>query len=127
MADDLRDWLARVDQMGELKRVDGADWNLEIGSISGLNIRKEDGPALLFGNIKGYPEGFRVLTCSTHTRRRLEFTFNLPQSASAMKLVESMREKLPEWERRLKEFPYEVVKTGPLLENVRSGKDVNLF
>jgi UbiD family decarboxylase len=127
MADDLRDWLARVDQMGELKRVNGADWNLEIGSISGLNIRKEDGPALLFGNIKGYPEGFRVLTCSTHTRRRLEFTFNLPQSASAMKLVESMREKLPEWERRLKEFPYEVVKTGPLLENVRSGKDVNLF
>ena len=127
MTHSLRDWLAKVDEMGELKRLEGADWNLEIGTISGLNIRKENGPALLFDNIKGYPKGFRVLTCSTHTRRRLEFTFNLPESASTMNLVESMREKLPEWERTLKEFPYEVVKTGPILENVRSPKDVNLF
>jgi UbiD family decarboxylase len=127
MTHDLRDWLAKVNEMGELKHLEGADWNLEIGTISGLNIRKENGPALLFDNIKGYPKGFRVLTCSTHTRRRLEFTFNLPESASTMNLVESMREKLPEWERTLKEFPYEVVKTGPILENIRSGKDINLF
>ena len=116
MTHNLRDWLAKADQIGQLKRLDGADWNLEIGTISGLNIRKENGPALLFDNIKGYPKGFRVLTCSTHTRRRLEFTFNLPESASTMNLVESMREKLPEWERTLKEFPYEVVKTGPILK-----------
>ena len=95
MTHDLRDWLTKVDEMGELKRLEGADWNLDIGTISGLNIRKEIGAALLFDNIKGYPKGFRVLTCSTHTRRRLEFTFNLPESASTMNLVESMREKLP--------------------------------
>jgi len=127
MTDDLRGWLAKADQIGRLKRVDGADWDLEIGAISGLNVRKEDGPTLLFDNIKDYPRGFRVLTCSNHTRPLLELTFNLPPSQTTMKLVESMREKVPEWERRLKEFPYDVVKTGPILENIRSGKDVNLL
>jgi hypothetical protein len=27
----LRDWLAKVDQFGELRKVDGVDWNLEMG------------------------------------------------------------------------------------------------
>lgn len=127
MADDLRGWLAKVDEMGELKHADGADWNLEIGAISALNVGKEDSPAVLFDSIRGYPKGYRILTCSTNTRSRLELTFNLPRSSTALKLVESMREKLPEWEKRLKEFPYEVVESGPILENVQSGKEVNLF
>ena len=29
--EDLRYWIEKVDQMGEIKRIDGADWNLEIG------------------------------------------------------------------------------------------------
>jgi hypothetical protein len=31
---DLREWLDRVDNMGELQKVDGADWNLEIGAVA---------------------------------------------------------------------------------------------
>ncbi len=127
MADDLRHWLTKVEGMGELKNIEGADWNLEVGAISGLNVRKEDNSALLFENIKDYPRGHRVLTCSLSTRSRMELTFHLPKSSTGLGLVQSMLEKLPEWERRLKDFPYEVVKTGPILENVRSGKEVNLL
>jgi UbiD family decarboxylase len=127
MADDMRGWLAKVEGMGELKHIEGADWNLEIGAISGLNVRKENSPALLFDSINDYPRGYRVLTCSLNTRSRMELTFNLPKSSTGLELVQSMREKLPEWERRVKEFPYEVLETGPILENLQSGKEVNLF
>ena len=30
---DLRQWLDQVNQLGELKNVEGADWDLEIGAI----------------------------------------------------------------------------------------------
>src|SRR5207248_2380707 len=31
---DLRDWMAAVDRIGELKHIDGADWDVEIGTIT---------------------------------------------------------------------------------------------
>jgi hypothetical protein len=33
---DLREWLEIVDSFGELKKVDGVDWNLEMGTLSEL-------------------------------------------------------------------------------------------
>jgi len=62
---DLRLWLAQVRELGELRDVPGADRNLELGAISELNVKKDLAPALLFDEIKGFPKGFRVLTCST--------------------------------------------------------------
>ena len=44
---DLRSWLQEVERLGNLKRVQGADPNLEIGIITELNCRRK-GPALLF-------------------------------------------------------------------------------
>ena len=55
---DLRAWLRDVEALGELKEVRGADWNLELGAISELNVKKERPPALLFDEIAGYPKGF---------------------------------------------------------------------
>jgi 3-polyprenyl-4-hydroxybenzoate decarboxylase len=61
--EDVRQWLDLVESMGELKRINGADWNLEIGLMAELIYRERSGtiPALLFDRIKGYPEGFRIL------------------------------------------------------------------
>ena len=52
-----RQWLELVESMGELKRIDGADWDLEIGTMAELIYRERTGtiPALLFDQIKGYP------------------------------------------------------------------------
>ena len=74
---DLRAWLAEVDKLGELRDVRGADWNLELGAISELNVKKDVPPALLFDEIKGYPKGFRVLTCSTSSPARLSSILRL--------------------------------------------------
>ncbi len=34
---DLRDWLDVMEELGELKTVRGANWNLEIGALSEAN------------------------------------------------------------------------------------------
>jgi 4-hydroxy-3-polyprenylbenzoate decarboxylase len=33
---DLREWLQKVEQLGELKTVYGADWDLEIGAVASM-------------------------------------------------------------------------------------------
>ena len=33
---DCRQWIREIDAMGELKHVEGADWNLEIGTIADI-------------------------------------------------------------------------------------------
>jgi 4-hydroxy-3-polyprenylbenzoate decarboxylase len=58
--DDLRQWIAALDRSGELKRIKTeADPILEIAEItdrvSKSKTGKPGGPALLFQNIKGYP------------------------------------------------------------------------
>src|SRR3990170_4844329 len=75
---DLRAWLSAIDKLGELRSVEGADWNLELGAISELNVKKALPPALLFDRIKDYPKGFRVLTCSTSSPARLSSILRLP-------------------------------------------------
>jgi hypothetical protein len=72
---DLRAWLDQVDALGELKIVTGADWNKEIGAISQINYKRSENPALLFDEIKDYPAGYRVLTSSMGSTRRLALAF----------------------------------------------------
>ena len=56
---DLREWLEIVESLGQLKKVDGVDWNLEMGTLSELIAQGTKGPvpAILYDNIKDYPEG----------------------------------------------------------------------
>ena len=37
----LRDWLERVDRMGELLKIDGADWDREMGATTQLLTQKK--------------------------------------------------------------------------------------
>jgi UbiD family decarboxylase len=126
---DLRPWLSEVEKLGELRKVEGADWNLELGAISELNVKKDAPPALLFDGIKGYPKGFRVLTCSTSSPARLSSILRLPIQRNHPGLVAALRGKPAQWQAAAKDFPYEVVKSGPVLENIQEGAevDVNTF
>ncbi len=60
---DLRDFLAIAERCGELEKVHGVDWNLDMGSFSEIVYqgKKDPKPALLFDDIPGYPNGFRCL------------------------------------------------------------------
>jgi UbiD family decarboxylase len=123
---DLRPWLAEMEKLGELKHVEGADWNLELGAISELNVKKDAPPALLFDRIKGYPEGFRVLTCSTSSPARLSSILRLPIQRTHAGLVTVLRGKPAQWQAAAKDFPYQVVKSGPVLENIQEGTEVDV-
>ena len=50
---DLRGWVEAVDGFGELKRINGVDWNLEMGAITEVFARKQPYPAILFDEIRG--------------------------------------------------------------------------
>src|SRR5712692_6614209 len=105
---DVREWLDLVESMGELKRVNGADWNLEIGTMAELIYRERSGtiPALLFDRIKGYPEGFRILFGQHCSYRRLALAAGLPMDSVGLKLVSRFKEKL----NHLRPIPPRVVK-----------------
>ena len=63
---DLRTFVGVLESMGETRRLEGADWNLEIGGLTEL-LSEKQGPALLVDRIRGYPPGYRILTNIFHT------------------------------------------------------------
>src|SRR3989304_6655905 len=77
---DLRDWLRQGDGFGEVLRLNGADWNLEIGGLCDIIVReaKKNVPAILFDEIRGYPKGTRALFAMLSSVKRLALTDNLP-------------------------------------------------
>ena len=50
--EDLREWMERCEGLGELMRVDGVDWNLEMGSVAEMiyHAKPDNPPAILFEN-----------------------------------------------------------------------------
>jgi UbiD family decarboxylase len=122
---DLRAWLKQVGELGELREVPGADWNLELGAISELNVKKDAPPALLFDEIKGYPKGYRVLTCSTSSPARLSSILRLPIQKTHRGLIEALRGKPAQWQAAAPKYDPIVVSKTP--ENVQKEVDVLAF
>ena len=124
---DLRAWLEEVRAFGELTEVPGADWNLELGAISELNVKKDVPPALLFDDIKGYPKGFRVVTCSTSSPTRLSSILRLEQQRAHLKLVHALRGKPKQWQADAPTYLPVVTDTGPIFENIQSGDAIDAY
>ena len=119
---DLRDFLRRTEGQGDLKRVEGADWQTEIGLITEWQAMSEESPALVFDAIPGYPKGFRVATNLFTAHRRAASALGLPDRSSKLEQVNLWRER----ERHLTPLPPTEVPWGPVLENALKGDDVDL-
>src|SRR5205807_8586309 len=75
---DLRSWIDEVEKLGELARINGADWDGEIGAITELgHHRGEKSKAILFDQIKVYPEGDRVLSNTLCAVMRIGTTLHM--------------------------------------------------
>lgn len=116
---DLREWLAQVEQAGELKTIPGVDWNLEMGAIAELFPSY----AVLFDSIKDYPPGYRVVTGLMNSLKRSALTSHLPLDTDRSSFISAWRERL----RNLRPLPPVEVDDGPVLENVKSGKEIDLW
>ena len=119
---DLREFLALVEGDGELRRFDGADWQLEIGAINEAMSQRR-GPMCLFDDIKGYPRGWRVTSNPFTSYRRTARVLRLPVELKGVPLLNAWREKI----RNVTPLDPVEVSDGPVFENVMEGADVDLF
>lgn len=119
---DLRNFISDLEKVNEIKKIDKADWNLEIGVLTELGDERNL-PALLFDNIQGYPAGYRVVTNLVATPKRLAMAFGLPAGISNVEMVRQLKEKF----KSLKSISPVTVKSGPLLENIQRDDEVNLL
>ena len=106
---DLRTFIDGAARIGELKIIDGAHWNLEIGCLTEL-MAEQEGPLLLFDNIVDYPAGFRIATNVLASPRRFALALGLPTDVPKLEILKAWRNKT----RDLKPFAPVEVSSGPV-------------
>lgn len=135
--DDLREWIAALDQAGELKRINTeVDPVLEITEIAdrvskgaAKNYGRPGGPALLFENVKG-AGGIPVLINQFGSERRMQMALGVEKLDDvANRIRELLNMKSPEgFLDKLKMLPKlaemgqffpKTVKTGPCKEVIK--------
>ncbi|HKW38776.1 MAG TPA: UbiD family decarboxylase [Burkholderiales bacterium] len=120
---DLREFLSRVERAGELLRIPRVDWNLEMGTLAEAVNERSNAPAILFEDVPGYPKGYRALSGSTNSMRRLAITLGFPVPAHPLDVVRAYRDRM----KTHAPIPPRVVGKGPVLENGLSGNDVDVL
>jgi len=124
---DLRQWLARVEEIGELVRVDrpvGRDE--EMSAVSYLLAKQQPSPAVLFERPRGFddsPIGARMLwNILGPSFRRVALTLEEPADTTKVELIRRTKDKL---KRRIP--PLEIpVEQAPIYENSVIGDGVDL-
>jgi len=120
--DDLRSWIDQARKLDEVRDVEGATWQEEIGMATELLHHSDPAPAALFDKIPGYPKGYRVLT-NFFGGKRMNMTLGFPQDLSRVELSNEFNKAFQE----AKPIPYEFVEKGPVLENFKVGDEVNVL
>jgi 4-hydroxy-3-polyprenylbenzoate decarboxylase len=112
---DLRVFLRQAEAAGELVVAKDVDPHLEMGAIYELSHEHFYPPVLLFEDIKNSNPAFRVL-CNVRTAHFLVGDINLDTLKKYRGRPKEKKEPIPP----------RVVNTGPLLENVYRGDDVDV-
>jgi len=121
MFDDFRSFIKELEKKGELKKIQGADCDLDIGGITELFAERR-GPALLFDEIKGYSKGYRVSSNVVMTERRQKIAFGIPEDMPSVQVIKDWKDRLNQYQ----PVPPKFVETGPVMENTMTGDKVNI-
>src|SRR5262252_9522367 len=119
---DLRHYVATLESLGQLKVIEGASCDLEIGAITERAALQPNSPAVLFDSIQGYKKGFRILTNFLSHKSRERMVYGVDENMTDSEAVKF-------WKNRLKTVtPIEPkeVETGPVKENMMIGNQVDL-
>jgi UbiD family decarboxylase len=121
---DLREWLQAVEELGQLERISGAHWDLEIGALTEIILeRLSSPPAVLFDAVPGYEPNRRVLVNMLENLERTALTLNLPIDLKTIPLIDALRAKL----RVHQPIKPKIVSTGPVFDNVERGDQIDLL
>ena len=123
---DLRGWIAALKAHDELAEIDAeVDWNIELGTIMRLAQGPGTGRAMLFNNIKDYNKPNsrcrRVFGSALNNYRRIAIMLGLPPDTHPRELVKISRNVLEGT------IAPRIVNSGPVKENIVTGKDVDLY
>ncbi len=124
MFDDLRQFLKSAEDLDQCNLIEGANWDLEIGRITELQLHVPNAPLLLFDKIKGYKPGYRVVTNFLNTAKLVALAFGLPSEAKDMEIVQFWRDR---FKQEFKPVPPIEVETGPVMQNIHIANEVDLF
>jgi UbiD family decarboxylase len=119
---DLRGFIKQVDELGALRRVNGADPRFELGGITEVAAGTPECPALLFDRLKGFPAGVRVFTNATTTPQRAALALGIDPSLAPLDALKAWMV------RRQTLAPQKpvAVDDAPFLENSMRGRQVDL-
>lgn len=123
---DLREFLEKIEDIGELRTIRGASWDLEMGALAEIiyHGEQDNPPAILFDDIPGYP-GFRCVSGLTNSSQRLAVTLGFPLSKNPLDIVRSYRDRMKTHEPLP---PVEVTPDkAPIYENVLRGDDIDIL
>ncbi len=119
---DMRSFVGCLEELAELKRLDGVELNLEVGALTELMGEREES-ALLFDGFKDYPRGYRIISNVFRTCRRAALVLGLPLELKGVEFLHA-------WRRRVATFkaiPVEQVEGGPVFENQMGEAEVDLY
>lgn len=121
---DLREWLALVEQQGQLKHIAApVDADEELGAVTLLATRQENAPALLFEQLQGDATGSRILTNMLGaSKERYALAVGLDPQLSTREMIEATRSLMGEPVK-----PTMIAKDkAPVNEVVLTGDDIDL-
>ena len=119
---DLRGFIKQVDELGALRRINGADPKFELGGITEVAAGTPECPALLFDRIKGHAPGYRVFTNATTTPQRAALALGIDPS---LKPLDALKAWMQRRQTLKPHRPVEVAK-APFMENSMRGRNVDL-
>lgn len=120
--DDYRAFLQEVGRAGELTTVPGADLKTDIGSITEITAWSPEHPLVVFDRIDGHPAGWRVAVHSFDSYRRMQLIYGFPDGLRGRELTAWWKDRLDAYA----PVPPVVVDSGPVMDNVLTGADVDL-
>ncbi|HXG50962.1 MAG TPA: UbiD family decarboxylase [candidate division Zixibacteria bacterium] len=119
---DLREFIDACRALGQVQEIHGAHWNLEIGALTEIFAFRDPSPLLLFDRIPDHPPAFRVASNLINTPARSGLTVGMAADAAPIELVAKWKELL----KAVKPIPPRWVESGPILENVRTGDEIDM-
>ncbi|MCS6770140.1 MAG: UbiD family decarboxylase [Candidatus Caldarchaeum sp.] len=119
---DLRDFMKILEERNELRVVENADPELEIGILTMMVGRRKHHPSLLFDAIKGYRKGFRIITNLITTEARNRLAAGIEPELEVDNMVEFLAGLLKEYQ----PVKPTMVSDGPVMSSKMVGDRVDL-
>ena len=122
ISQDLHDWVKAVERLGQLKRLQGIHWDLEIGGLLELILEKEkQPPAILFEDIPEARQDVHILCAQLDTIERLALTMGVAPEIGVRDFIQAWRRKI----KGITPIEPEFVQDGPVYQNcVERGIDL---